>query len=401
MSIVRRIGLAALAALGLVTSGARQAEASPSFARKYNVSCHTCHDTVYPELNAWGRRFQENGYQYPAGAEEERRDRDTQTPGTIDERLGLLRSLPLAVRATGLIQVPVSASESGRNSVDLRAIDNLYVIGGGSIFKNVSVFFSASLAPSAMLHHAAVGFHNIFGDGYLNLRVGNLLLLGFLHPEHRTITKLGNLAATTRVGLNPTSLDNSHLGIELYGRFFKRRLFYQLAVIQGAQGLNGISDLDSGKDFFGQLQLHLRELYSVGVLGYYGRTQITNTAALVTQRFTDPFFIVGGDVELRFGPVFFFGYALYGRHENPTGASAPISYVGARGDLRWAIRRDLLAGVRYDGIFSHDDHALERQVATANLTFLFLTNLKLFAEFQAELSNFHNSTAYFALDVAL
>ncbi|HTH64111.1 MAG TPA: hypothetical protein VL563_05485, partial [Gemmatimonadales bacterium] len=34
----------------------------PAFARKYSLACSACH-TVWPELNAFGQRFKDNGYQ--------------------------------------------------------------------------------------------------------------------------------------------------------------------------------------------------------------------------------------------------------------------------------------------------------------------------------------------------
>src|SRR5436853_5330918 len=34
----------------------------PSFARKYNLPCSACH-TAWPELNAFGQAFRDNGYQ--------------------------------------------------------------------------------------------------------------------------------------------------------------------------------------------------------------------------------------------------------------------------------------------------------------------------------------------------
>lgn len=380
----------------------RDAAASPSFARKYNVGCGNCHAVAYPELNAFGRQFQENGYQLPEGAEEAPRDRTTQQPGTILERLGLWRELPLALRGVAYVSIPVDAAGSGRNTSDWRLPDQIYLIGGGSLFKDVSVFLSASVAPALMLHHATVGVHNLFfGEGYLNLRVGSLLLLDFMHPEHRTITRAGNLAATTKVGLNPTQLDTSHLGFDLYGRLAGRKLFYEVAVVQGAQGTDGVNDLDSNKDVFAQLQYLPRPQHVLGVLGYYGRTQITSKALSVDLRFTDPFYVAGADVELNFGPLTLFAYGLYGHHDNARGDGKAASYVGMRGELRARLRHDLLLQARYDGVESHDDASLVKRVASANLSWMFLTNFKVALEFGANLASFKNSTGFVVLDVAM
>lgn len=43
----------------------RDAGAVPSFARKYQTSCLTCH-TVYPTLNPFGEAFRRNGFRFPS-----------------------------------------------------------------------------------------------------------------------------------------------------------------------------------------------------------------------------------------------------------------------------------------------------------------------------------------------
>ncbi|HEX9241219.1 MAG TPA: hypothetical protein VF875_02130 [Anaeromyxobacter sp.] len=48
----------------LLVSAPRAAQAIPSFARKYETSCLTCH-TVYPKLNPFGEAFRRNGYRFP------------------------------------------------------------------------------------------------------------------------------------------------------------------------------------------------------------------------------------------------------------------------------------------------------------------------------------------------
>lgn len=58
--------LAALVAMAVVAFvGVRDAGAVPSFARKYQTSCLTCH-TVYPVLNPFGEAFRRNGYRFPS-----------------------------------------------------------------------------------------------------------------------------------------------------------------------------------------------------------------------------------------------------------------------------------------------------------------------------------------------
>ncbi len=49
------------------------AKGIPVFSRKYQTSCSTCH-YAFPQLNAFGKAFRNNGYRYPGGDENFRKD---------------------------------------------------------------------------------------------------------------------------------------------------------------------------------------------------------------------------------------------------------------------------------------------------------------------------------------
>ena len=64
----RTVALAAISAVIAFAGYAEQAKAIPTFSRKYQTSCATCH-TVFPKLNDVGESFRRNGYQFPSGEE--------------------------------------------------------------------------------------------------------------------------------------------------------------------------------------------------------------------------------------------------------------------------------------------------------------------------------------------
>ncbi|MCW8812722.1 MAG: hypothetical protein OQK65_04230, partial [Chlorobium sp.] len=70
--------------------------AIPAFARKYNMSCKTCH-SPFPYLKAYGNDFAGNGFQL--------KDKDAPRyyVETGDDKLSLLRDFPLAVRLEGYV----------------------------------------------------------------------------------------------------------------------------------------------------------------------------------------------------------------------------------------------------------------------------------------------------------
>lgn len=62
---IARIAIAILALItGANAVSVPTADAIPAFARKYTLNCTACH-TAPPQLNTFGERFLENGYQLP------------------------------------------------------------------------------------------------------------------------------------------------------------------------------------------------------------------------------------------------------------------------------------------------------------------------------------------------
>jgi hypothetical protein len=66
--VARRLG-APLVLACLVVSWAGPAEAIPTFARRYETTCQTCH-LAYPNLTPFGEAFRRNGYRFPDGGDE-------------------------------------------------------------------------------------------------------------------------------------------------------------------------------------------------------------------------------------------------------------------------------------------------------------------------------------------
>ncbi|MDZ7625509.1 MAG: hypothetical protein U5J96_13830 [Ignavibacteriaceae bacterium] len=78
--------------------------AIPAFARKYNMTCKTCH-SPFPSLKAYGDEFAGNGFQL----------KDQDAPryyvDTGDEELSLIRDFPLALRLEGYVTYNQEDSE--------------------------------------------------------------------------------------------------------------------------------------------------------------------------------------------------------------------------------------------------------------------------------------------------
>ena len=104
--------------------------AIPAFARKYKMSCKTCH-SPYPRLKPYGQEFAANGFTV----------KDQDAPryfvDTGDDKLSLIRDFPFAIRMDGFLQV----NNSFTKTADLSTPYNIKLLSGGSLAKNISYYF--------------------------------------------------------------------------------------------------------------------------------------------------------------------------------------------------------------------------------------------------------------------
>ncbi|MFV1985114.1 MAG: hypothetical protein ACC657_16315, partial [Thiohalomonadales bacterium] len=112
-----------VSALILMFSFVSTANATPSFARKYEKKCSYCH-TAWPQLNAKGRGFRERGYRF-------KEDLKGKNASLSEDGY-----FPISA----LIQSrPYDKKDSGERK--MRALQEIELFIGGAINKNVSGFF--------------------------------------------------------------------------------------------------------------------------------------------------------------------------------------------------------------------------------------------------------------------
>lgn len=393
---------AALGVLLVALCWPRAAAAIPAFARKYTAPCALCHAPGFPALNRFGRQFKERGYEYEPPGETPFRARNLRPDP--EQKLELLPEAPLALRVGSRFVVTPSAREAGTNTLDLRPFESLYLVAGASLYPNVSLFASTTLAPAA-IHQAVLGFHDLgarkLGEGAINVRLGRLLLFDFMRPEHRFVTGFGNPIATTALGANPVVPDASQPGLAIYGRVLGQRVFYHLAVLQGAVQSDGIRDADDHKDLFAELQAEPHERVRLGVFTHRGRTQITDEQRGLRVRFTDPFATVGGMAELDTAALNLFAQALWVNHDNPLGTGEHESYWGFRLEAIAPIGPRFFLLARYDQLGSHHLEEGAMKHATFHFGHLPLGNLRVAFEAAVPLADLAQASLSLAIEVAL
>ena len=407
-----------------IVCAAPPADAIPAFARRYETSCTTCHQYHYPRLNSFGRQFRENGYQWPGGGEDTARATRNLEPGTPLEGLSIFKEVPISMRGqvfgilrpaegfqeqlsqvAGPAQGLIGPGQDGKLNSDMSIYS--FIIGGGTIAKDVSYFFTWTPFPDPGIHQARIGLHNIFssflGEGTLNVRAGALFLLDFQRPGHRFLSALPSAASSVSVGQNRFTWDEATVGVQVYGRPLWGPFHYELALVAGDPGDEGF-ERDNWKDVFGRMSYILFQNTSyetrLGVFGYVGNSFIQSNQGGVQLQQNDTFGMGGGDLELDIGSVNFFamGYGSY--HSDPYADGSAGSYIATREQLLWAITDNWFIGARHEFVGSLNDASLNRNEIGPHLTYAISTNVLVTGVWRQSLIALDQSSGIVALDVS-
>lgn len=297
------------------------AYAIPAFARKYDVSCTTCH-TAPPRLNTFGERFLENGYQLP-GTEDGGTTRKHMLKDVSLDEIGRYLGLRLRgnlLRHSRYKQENPPAAEPGvvENRSELEFPELFSLFTAGTLATNIGFFAeleSQLQEKTTDIERAFVTFNNLIGQDLAHVRVGRfdpsatssfptlrqqLDPIGeSLHPTTNVVQRAGLVPLATaakfyglrnRSGavLSPyaPSLYNSvaETGIEIRGRPFGDWLQYQIGVLNGSH--EPVGDSNKGKDFYGALRLDYARAahFSASLTGF---AYLGNGNAMVRHGTTD------------------------------------------------------------------------------------------------------------------
>lgn len=188
-------GSRCLAALGFIVGLAltQKAAAVPSFARKYETSCSTCH-TVYPMLNSFGEAFRRNGYRFPS--------QDGSTDGDVTKAKSvpmgqseyskefpnavwpdkIMEAVPLSVWINGAASFNVPKSDAhdvaGNTFAWNQILSEAHLFGAGAFDDRLTYFTQLTFdADGVDLETAYLLWNDVLGADVhaLNLWVGRLM----------------------------------------------------------------------------------------------------------------------------------------------------------------------------------------------------------------------------------
>ncbi len=259
-----------LTALILFSFGTQLSRAIPAFARKYRISCKTCHAPSVPKLKDYGNDYAGDGFKL----------QDYESPGYFvdagDEKLSLIRNFPLAVRMDGYI----TCNFSGNGRHDLSAPYLLKLLSGGELSDHLAYYFYFYMDEQGEI--AGVEDAYLMYDNFLNspldIYLGQFQVSDPLFKRELRLSLEDYHVYTSRIGLSDINMKYDK-GIMLTCGFDTGTDLI-VEVVNG----NGLSeadpwnlfDKDKYKNFLGRVSQDLGSILRLGVVGYFGKEKITN-----------------------------------------------------------------------------------------------------------------------------
>ncbi len=371
MKIVMRC---ALALIVLVVVSTDESPGIPAFARKYDMSCSTCH-APFPKLKPFGDEFANNGYQLP-GQEPPRAYRETG-----DDQLMLLRELPLAVRFEGyLTWLP---DDPVNTDVQIPWVAKL--LSGGAISRNVSYYFYFLMNEQGEIvgmEDAFVMFHHLFGSD-LSVTVGQFQKSDPLFKRELRLTIEDYRIYSTAVGQSTVDLTYDRGIVLRYGLPTKTDVTLEITNGNGIGPADAQKrfDTDQYKDMLFRVNQEINSSFRLGAFGYFGREKQSDAVNAV--------WMAGPDLTLDLAPIQLNAQYVFREDDRPlfTPRGALKRTQGGFAEVIYAPDGDRSAwyGVLLYNRVSSDVPEAAYESATASADYMLARNVRLVGEYTYDL----------------
>lgn len=248
----------------LITMLSSDLLAIPAFARKYNMTCKTCH-SPFPKLKAYGDEFAGNGFVL----------KDQDAPryflDTGDPELSLIRDVPLAFRLDGY----VTYNQSNLKKSDFNAPLLFKILSGGALAKDVSyyLYYILENGEPGKIEDAWFMFNNLFGSE-LDFTIGQFQISDPLFKRELRLTKDDYSIYKIKPGNSLVNLTYDRGIMLAYG--LESGTDFNFQVVNGngiGEGFLNIFDDDKYKNFVGRISQDLGEQLRIGAVGYWGKEE--------------------------------------------------------------------------------------------------------------------------------
>jgi hypothetical protein len=355
--------------------------AIPAFARKYNMSCKTCHSPI-PYLKPYGNEFAANGFVL--------KDKDAPRyfVETGDDRLSLIRDFPLAVRIQGY----VTYNEENNEQFDIGTPSAFKIMSGGSITKDVSyyAYYILERGEPGKIEDAWLMFNNLF-NSELDLTVGQFQVSDPIFKRELRLTNEDYIIYKVRPGYSMIDLTYDR-GITLaYTLPTSTDLVLEVVNGSGIGELysNNLFDKDKYKNLMGRVSQGVLENLRLGAMGYYGNEMVGQQDTNLS--FKNEIWMVGGDATLEIEMFELNVQYVYRNDKNPyamqigqevktQGGFAELIFRPEGDESNWYMV------ALYNQVES-DDNALDYKSVAGHIGYLLRRNIRLVGECIYDIDN--------------
>lgn len=355
--------------------------AIPAFARRYKVSCTTCHSPI-PRLKPYGDEFAGNGFIIP----EDENARDYVTAG--DDMLWLNKTFPLAVRfdAFAVYNKDLEVDK------DIQTPYGLKLLSGGTLYKNIGYYFYFYMyerGEVSGVEDAYIHFNNLFNQP-LDILVGQFQVCDPLMKRELRLTLDDYKIYGAEVGHSRIKLTYDR-GIMLMYDIEKTGTNLVATVVNGngktIAGEAGTFDDDGYKNFGLRLRQSFGDILSIGGFYYAGKEKEIIDEEV--GQFENKVTFIGPDLNMIVGPFQLTVQYLIRKDTNPGFINQPteLETKGTVAELVYSPKLDrsrFYITVLYNKIDS--DYVLAKyETATLSGTYLLARNLRLIGEYTRNL----------------
>ncbi len=359
--------------------------AIPAFARRYKISCTTCH-APFPKLKPYGDEFAGNGFIMV----ENEKERDYITAG--DDLLWLNKEFPVAVRFDAF----AAYDQDKAVDKDLQTPFGLKLLSGGTLYKNIGYYFyfyMYEVGEVAGIEDAYIHFNDVFKTP-LDILVGQFQVCDPLMKRELRLSYEDYQIFKVKVGDSRTNLTYDRGVMFAYG--ISQTSTDLFAMVVNGNGKKPASeeylkfDDDKFKNFAVRVKQGLGKYLSLGGFYYQGKEKVL--VGEEVGKLENKVSYYGPDVNVATGPLELTAQYLIRKDTNPFFAATAKEYE-TKGVVAELIFAPQLDRSRYYlvGLYNNIDSDFEKyQTATLNATYLLTRNLRLSAEYTRDLETDNN-----------
>ncbi|MEJ2048639.1 MAG: hypothetical protein P8Y60_02130, partial [Calditrichota bacterium] len=303
-------------------------ETIPAFARRYKISCTTCHAPI-PKLKPYGEEFASNGFVIP----KEEKERDYVTAG--DNLLWLNRTFPIAVRFDAY-----AVYEQDREvDKDIETPWGVKLLSGGPLYHNIGYYFYFYLSERgevAGIEDAYVQFNKVLGSN-LAIMVGQFQTSDPLMKRELRLTFEDYQIYKTKIG--ESGIDLTYDRGLMFGYGVEQTGTDLVAMVVNGNGKGeadslGKFDNDNFKNFGFRIKQGIGGIASLGGFVYYGQERYTGETEKNKVTYLGP------DLNFTLGKLEFTGQYLHRKDTHPLPGAHDVETNGIVAELILAPQKD-------------------------------------------------------------